>query len=140
MGRLCVVLKTGHMHRLLLLSVLGFLLGSCSTSKTEILQDGPWIVESAGLEGVEFAPQGTQWFFLENGTFRQVETNTGTTEGSYTFNEDLNKLILNINFNGLSATIDLTLSALDDNLMVGSGPLSAFNFQIGTVTVEASRP
>ncbi len=128
------------MRSVLLLSALGFFLASCSSSKTEILQDGPWIVESAGLEGVEFTPQGTQWFFLENGIFRQMDPNTGTTEGSYTFNEDLNELSLNIDFNGLSANIDLTLSALDDNLMVGSGPLSALNFPIGTVTVEASRP
>lgn len=104
------------MRSVFLFSVVLMLLASCSSSKTEILQDGPWIVESAGLEGVAFTPQGTQWFFLESGIFRQVDPNTGTTEGSYTFNEELNKLILNIDFNGLSANIDLTLSALTTTL------------------------
>jgi hypothetical protein len=128
------------MRSLFLLLVLVSLLVSCSMSKTEMLQDGPWVVESASLEGFEFAPQGTQWYFLENGVFRQMDPNAGTTEGTYTFNEETNNLLLNISFNGLSANIDLTLSALDEDLMVGSGPLSALGFPVGTVTVEASRP
>lgn len=116
------------------------LLASCGQSETEILQDGPWNVDEILVDGQDATPEQTTWTFSEGGTFTQSSPDTGAQSGTYTFDEETDELSMNVEMNGIQATLSATLTVLESNAMSGTGDVSVLGMNVATFSAKASRP